>query len=162
MMLFKSPTIDEIKKDYQYKIDPFNLKDSALIIYCMFYGSFILRYEKYSFDERVNEIYKNINDKLDQIDKTILESYDNTLKQILEDSKEIIKKVKLDYGHNFKLLGEIDNNYEANMNKPGAQDIYVKISEDIIGKEAKKFMHYEKLLILYNDEIINIKKNLSN
>ena len=126
---------DEIKKYYQYKIDPFNMKDTPFIIYCMFYGHFVVRYEDYAFEERINEIKKILNDKSDQIDKTILESYDNTLKQILEDSKEIIKKVKLDYGHNFKLLGEIDNNYEANMNKPGAQDIYLKISED-----KKKFI----------------------
>lgn len=161
-MSFKSPTIDEIKKYYQYKIDPFNMKDTPFIIYCMFYGHFVVRYEDYAFEERINEIKKILNDKSDQIDKTILESYDNTLNQILEDSKEIREKVKSEYWHYFQLLGTISNNYQENINKPGAQNVYVKINEDIIGKEANKFMHYEKLFILYNDEINNIKKNLSN
>ena len=79
-----------------------------------------------------------------------------------EDSKEIREKVKSEYWHYFQLLGTISNNYQENINKPGAQNVYVKINEDIIGKEANKFMHYEKLFILYNDEINNIKKNLSN
>ena len=48
------------------------------------------------------------------------------------------------------------------MDKPGVEDVYLKIGKDIIDKEIKLFIQYHKILIAYNDHIINIKKNLTN
>ena len=48
------------------------------------------------------------------------------------------------------------------MDKPGVEDVYLKIGNDIIDKEIKLFIQYHKILISYNDHIINIKKNLTN
>ena len=48
------------------------------------------------------------------------------------------------------------------MDKPGAKEMYLKISKSIIDEEVKILVHYHKKLILYNDEIIYIKKNLTN
>ena len=48
------------------------------------------------------------------------------------------------------------------MDKPGVKDVYLKIGKDIIDKEIELFIHYHKILIAYNDHIINIKNNLIN
>ena len=38
--------------------------------------------------------------------------------------------------------------------------MYIKISSDIIDKEIKNYIKYEKLFIFYNDKINNIKNIL--
>ena len=48
--------------------------------------------------------------------------------------------------------------YSKKKDKPVAEDIYVKISSDIIDKEVSKYIQYEKKLLSYNDIIIDIKK----
>ena len=60
------------------------------------------------------------------------------------------------------MLTLITDNYSHNKGKPGAADMYAKICKEIIDNEVKKFIKYEKTFILYNDQIINIKKNLTN
>ena len=72
------------------------------------------------------------------------------------------KKVDIDYDVNIRILGGIDNNYEKHISKPGASDMYLKLFKDIINKEVTIFIHYHKKLILYKDEILNIKKKLIN
>ena len=56
------------------------------------------------------------------------------------------------------MLTALTDDYNHSKNKPGAAEIYVKISNDIIDKEVSKYIQYEKKLILYNDLIIDIKK----
>ena len=61
-----------------------------------------------------------------------------------------------------RILGSITHDYQENMDKPGVKDVYLKIGKDIIDKEIKLFIQYHKILIAYNDHIINVKKNLTN
>ncbi len=74
----------------------------------------------------------------------------------------MIEKVKRDYEEHVTILSGITRGYLENIDKPGVQDIYIKIGKDMIDKEINLFIHYHKILILYNDHIINIKKNLTN
>ena len=60
------------------------------------------------------------------------------------------------------MLNDITEDYRYHIEKPGASDIYVKISRDIIDKGVNKYIQYEKKLISYNDYIINIKNDLNN
>lgn len=159
-MELKCPTIDDIKKEYEYKLEPNNFIDSAVVIYCMSSGNFEMAFEEYKFDERVEELKKIINKKRDKIKKNILEEYEKTLNEISDDCKKIIGKVKQDYKEHTDILGAITHDYQKNMYKPGVEDVYLKIGKDIIDKEIKLFIHYHKILIEYNDRIINIKKNL--
>ena len=73
-----------------------------------------------------------------------------------------ISKINDKYKLNVQILGRITNDYLKNMDKPGVKDIYLKIGKDMIDKEVKILIQYHKILISYNDHIINIKKNLTN
>ena len=82
MMTYKSKTIEELKKKYEYKIDPLNLTDTAYIIHCIFYGHFVVIFKNYKFNEKIKEIQQIIYNKQDNIDKNKLESFEKTLKEI--------------------------------------------------------------------------------
>lgn len=47
--------------------------------------------------------------------------------------------------------------YEKNKDKPGAADIYLKIDKEMIDKEVNLFIESEKRLILYNEQINELK-----
>ena len=158
----KIPTIDILKKQYEYTIDPLDFKCTSLIKYYRFFGYFLFAFEKYALDKKIKEIKKNIHDQGDKIPKNILESYEKTLKDISDGCEKIIKKVKFDFREITQLLIPIIDDYKKNKDKPGASEIYIKVSRDIIDKEINIFIKYEKMVILYNELIFDIKKNLSN
>ena len=72
------------------------------------------------------------------------------------------KKISFDSKEIAPIITGISSDYERNKDKPGAKDIYLKICEEIIDKEIKILIEYEKKFILYNDHIISIKKKLTN
>ena len=59
-MIMKSKTIDEIKKSYEYKINPLDNIRTGLIEYCLLFGTFGLVFDNYKFDENIMEIKKNL------------------------------------------------------------------------------------------------------
>ena len=161
-MEIKCSLIDNIKKEYEYKLEPFNFIDTAVVIYCMRSAHFVVLFERYEFDEKINEIKTIINNKRDKFKKNILEGFIKTLNDISDGCKKIIEKVKQDNKEHTRILGRITHDYLENIDKPGVKDVYLKIGKDIIDKEINLFIKYHKILILYNDNIINIKNNLSN
>ena len=68
--------------------------------------------------------------------------------------KKQIKKL----GLIFVKFQQFQLDYKYSKDKPVAEDIYVKISNDIIDKEVSKYIQYEKKLLSYNDIIIDINK----
>ena len=156
----KSPNIDDIKKEYEYKIDPLDFLYTARIKYGLFWGRFHRRLEK--FEEKIKEIKNMINNKGDKIPKNILDSYEKILKDMSDGCQKIKKKVDSDFDEITPILSAISYDYEKNKDKPGAGDIYQKISKEIIDKQVNTFLHCEKTLISYNDYIISLKKNLTN
>ena len=123
---------------------------------------FVVRLVKYRFEEKIKEIKNIIIDKGDKIPKNILDSSEKILKDISDGYQNIKKKVDSDYDEITPIIGAISYDYERNKDKPGAGDIYQKISKEIIDKEVNTLIHYEKTLISYNDYIISLKKNLTN
>jgi hypothetical protein len=158
----KTQTIDDLKKKYDYKIDPSDFDKTSYIIYALIYGTFAITFEEYRFEEKIEETKKLILNKGNKISKTMLESYHKTLKDILDGTKKIMKKVDSDRNEISTILWGISSDYERNKEKPGASDIYLKISKEIIDKGVKNMIECEKNLIVYNDYIISIKKNLNN
>ena len=100
--------------------------------------------------------------KKDKIDENKLQSFEKILKEMSDECKKIDQKVRLDFHEISTMLTFITDDYIYNKDKPGAGDIYVKISTDIIDKEVSKYIQYEKKLISFNDYIINITNNLDN
>ena len=162
MITYKCPTIDDIEKNYEYKIDPLNFIDTIHVIYSMFYGRFVIKLKEYRFNEKIKEIQTIMHNKGDKVDKNILESFEKTLKEISYGCEKIKKKARFDLSEITPITGGISLDYRRYKDIPGAADIYQKIGKEIIDKEVNKFIHYEKTLILYNEHIINIKKNLTN
>jgi hypothetical protein len=158
----KFKTIDEIKKSYEYKINPFDNIKTGLYEYCLLFGTFGLVFDNYKFNENIMEIKKKILAKKDSIDNNKVESFDKILNEISENCKILSRTIHVDFDETTKILSQISDNYSHNKGKPGAADIYIKICKDIIDHEVKKFIKYEKTFIIYNDQIINIKKNLIN
>jgi hypothetical protein len=102
-----------------------------------------------------------INNKRDKIDKTTLESFEKTLKDISNLCEEVNKKLELDCDEISPIISGISMDYERNTDKPGAVDIYLKISKEMIDKQVYKYIKYEKKFILYNEQIIYMKQQLS-
>ena len=100
----KSPTIDELKKEYEYELDPLNLVDSPMTVHYIFYRHFNSELKKYDFEEKINEINKIINDMGDKIEGNLLQSIKKTLKEISDDNEKIKKKVESDSCENIILL----------------------------------------------------------
>ena len=153
MIQFKSPIIDDIKKGYEYKVDPFETSNTAIVIYYHLYGHIFLYIPK---------LFIQWTYKRDKIDKNILQSFGKTLKEISDGGEKMIKKVEDDTDDIGSLIGNITYDYIENKDKPGAQDTYLKIGRNILDKEINIYIQYEKILISYNVHIINIIKNLTN
>ena len=161
MKSMSNKTIDEIQKRYQYKIDPLDNLKTAFVEYNMLFGEFIYVFKQYKFDENIMEL-KKIQMKKDKNEENKLESLDKSLKEISDACTNIDQKVRLDYREKSLILAFIKGDYKSNKDKPGAEGIYLKISNDIIDKEISKYIKLEKKLLSYNDLIIDIKKNLDN
>jgi hypothetical protein len=157
-----SPTIDDIKKRYKYEIDPLNFINYAYVKYSCLYGAFFLRFEKYDFEEKIKEIKNIILKKGDKIPKNTLDSYEKILKDITEGCKTVENEVDSSYHKIQPLISRISDEYEKNKDIPGASDIYQKIGKQLIDDGVKTFIKNEKILVSYNDYIINIKNNLTN
>ena len=48
----KCPIIDNIKKEYEYKLEPFNFIDTAVVIYCMPSAHFELALESINLKKK--------------------------------------------------------------------------------------------------------------
>ena len=59
----KFKTIDEIKKSYEYKINPLDNIRTGLIEYCLLFGTFGLVFDNYKFDENIMELKKTYSKK---------------------------------------------------------------------------------------------------
>ena len=73
-----------------------------------------------------------------------------------------MEKVQFDFRENSRILSKIVDAYKENKDKPGASDIYIKVSKDIIDKEIDIFIKFHKMLISYDEFIFDIKQNLLN
>lgn len=158
----KNITCDFLKNEYQYTIDPCNSAYSCSVAYAHISARFELNLEKYGFCEKIKEMKELLHNKGDILDKNKIELYKKTIQEMFDDIEKMKKKEKFDYKQNSSILGGLTYNYEHHMDKPGAKEMYLKIGKSIIAEEVKKIIHYHKKLILYNEEIINIKKSLSN
>lgn len=161
-MEIKSSEFDDVKKEYEYKLDPYNSAYFGGVTYMYLYSHFIKKFEEYEFAQNIQEIYEILDKKRYIIDKNLFELYTKTLNEISDNCKKMRAKVEIDYDKNVPTLGGIGDDYKNHIDKPGASDMYLTLCKDILDNEVKMFVHFHKKLILYNDEILNIKKNLIN
>lgn len=119
----ESKTIDEIKKSYEYKINPLDDLRTGLYEYLLLFGTFGLVFDNYKFDENIMEI-KKIIAKKDSIDNNKVESFDKILNEISENCKNLSKRIKFDFDETTLMLTQITDNYSYNKDKPG-QLIYM-------------------------------------
>ena len=68
---------------------------------------------------------------------------------------------KVDYYFYYILLLKLTRQCEYNMDNLEAIDIYNNIGEDIFNKETKKYIIIEKLFVIFNDSLIDIRNKLN-
>ena len=161
-MEVKSSTFDDIKKEYEYKLDAYNTAYFGGVTYMNLYGHFLAKFEEFAFAQNIQEIKEILDNKKDIIDKNLFELYTKTLNEISDDCEKMKKNLDIDYDKNLPTLGGIGYDYKNHMDKPGSSDMYLTLCKYILDNYVKILVHYHKKLILYNDEILNIKKNLIN
>ena len=156
----KTNTIDEIKKEYEYTIDPYDFKNTSLVKYYYIFGHYGVKLRGYLLKRKI-EVIKQIMDN-NKIDKKVRESYEKTLNEILDDYINMNKQLDLDFTEMTKMLIPIIDDYKKNIDKPGAKELYLNISKDLIDKKVSVYIKNHKKLILYNELILDIYNYLTN
>ena len=117
--------------------------------------------DEYNFKERINKINQTIKSGKTKIHKDILNSFSNKLKEISDNLDKNRTKLLSENCSISITLKSLKISYEKNQDNLEALNIYKKITKEILDEEVDKFIKYEKLLLNYNDIIIDISKKLS-
>ena len=160
MMTPETNTIDEIKKEYEYTIDPYDFKNTSLVKYYYIFGNYGVILRGYLLKRKIEVIKKMMDNN--KIDKKVRESYEKTLNEILDDYINMNKQLDLDFDEMTDILIPIIDDYKKNVDKPGAKELYLNISKDLIDKKVSVYIKNHKKLILYNELILDIYNYLTN
>lgn len=161
MMPLINKTSNEIKDRYKYEIDMSDfVKTGDMINYLLFFR-FSSSLNKYNFFERIENLIEIIKKKKDKIDNAILKSYENKLMEIKDSIEKLIKKLEEEFNFMKKILNELTYSYKNNIKKPDVLNTYKRICGEILDKEAEKYIKYEKIILEFNDDIIDINNKLN-
>lgn len=161
MMNTISKTIDDIKDRYKYNIDVLDYKKTADRIYDDFCYKLKQSIKEYNFEDNIIKLNKTIQDKATKLDKDTLTSFSNKVKEISDTIEDIKKTIKDEYGETWLFLYRSTKQYKINKNLPEALNFYEIMSQEILDKEANKFIKYEKIFLAINENIIDIYKKLN-
>lgn len=156
-----SKTLEKIKNAYKFEIDLSNCIGEPIIINHSLFGGLICSIDEYNFKERINKINQTIKSGKTKIHKDILNSFSNKLKEISDNLDKNRTKLLSENSSISITLKSLKISYEKNQDNLEALNIYKKITKEILDEEVDKFIKYEKLLLNYNDIIIDISKKLS-
>ena len=108
--------------------------------------------------EKFNEINKKIqelrkNDNYD--DYKIIEE----IKDLANEYNDIVKEYKENFDYYFKVIFNLYSDYKYNISENGAENIYDKLTTEIITLLNKNYINYEKKLINIDDKlkVLNLK-----
>ena len=162
MMNLKNNTIDEIREKYKYKIDISDFLSTVDQIYDTFYIELLLSIPKYHFEENILKVKQIIDEKKTKLNKNKLKLYADKIKDISDEIEKLKKDIHEEYEPTWLFLYRLTKNYKENKYVPEALDLYEKMGKELLDKEAKKFINYEKTFLTINDKIIDIFNNLNN
>lgn len=156
-----SKTIDDIISKYKYNIDVLDSKKTSDRIYDNFCIKLKKSIKEYNFEENILKLKKIMKDKATKLDKDTSTLFSNRLKEISDSIENIKKKIKDEYLETWLFLFRSTEHYKINKNVPEALIFYEELSQEILNKEVKKFIKYEKSFLNINESLIDIFKSLN-
>ena len=151
----KTPTIDDIRNDYTDKFDFFD--ETPSIVNMMNIACFEIRISRYKLEQKIENIYKVIKEGTIK-DTKVIEKYTKQLDEIKASINAIYKKKKEDEEFSDEFLYMMGKKFKE---RPEDLDTFKRIARSIINDIIEKLIKYEKIFILNNDVLIDIKKKLN-
>lgn len=150
-------TINTIKEKYKYTInysDEFKKPDSILF---SLYGAITLTIKGYHFKEKIAKIKETLKNQENSKSTDFIEFYRKEIEKIEECIENTLKKID---DFNMFYINDVPFNYENDYNyyknKYKTDEIYKKVIEGAVKVLSEKNIEFEKLLVLYNDKIMDI------
>ena len=143
--------LNSIKRRYKIETQDY----CCYIINDVNYLRFKMYLEKKGFDAKI-ELLKSELATNKSISEEKRKSNVNLLAEITKEYHNIQAEAKNQFEFSDKLIRQIENNYNNNMEKYGIREIYINLCKDIIEKSVTKYIKCEKELILVFDKINNI------
>ena len=152
-------TIDDIKKNYDFKYDD-SSKEKSSVLNLMNFANFRIHTDPYKLEEKIENANKIIKEGKIKDSKIIEEC----LKQI-SDMKASIDKIKTiiheDEETSDNILFNMEMKYGYYLGKPEALETYYKIVSSIFKENAEKLIRFEKIFLNYNEYFLEINKKLN-
>jgi len=81
--------------------------------------------------------------------------------EIKDSIEKLMKKLEEECNFMKNILYELTYSCKSNIEKPDVLNTYKRICGEILDKEAEKYIKYEKIILEYNDNIIDINNKLN-
>lgn len=118
--------------------------------------------QDYNFKNRIKKIGQIIQEKASKINEEKLKLFDDCQIELEKTINNLEKKIDESFNTTYHILSELKENYEINRDKVSVEKLYQDMYKDILDKESKNYINYEKQFVIINDNINNLYKNLIN
>lgn len=153
---FNHESIDVIKSRYQYEIGSGNNCDINMDLYV----KFRMAIRKFELPKKFKELKARIrNYKGKKTDK--IKSDEQKLDKLIQEYQDMLDDA---FKFNFDtdlLLTKIYSCYRNNWYEKNAKSIFKNLCKEILDNDIKKYIKYEKLIILINDNIKELFESLN-
>ena len=151
--------IDEIKGNYKDYFDANNPKEQPGIINIINFGRLSIHLDRYKFATRIDNINRIIKEGKIQ-DMRLIDACKKQINEINVSLEDIRKKIKEDEKLTDDVLFHMQRNYDYYKRTPEALKTYQRIGNALIKENVEKLVKYEKLFIIYDEQLMNIYKQL--
>ena len=151
--------IDKIRGDYKDYFDANDPKEEPGIINITNFGRLAINFDRYKFTTRIENINKIIKEGKIK-DTTLIDACKKQLNDINISLEDIRKKIKEDEQLTDDVLFDMQRRYDYYQSIPEAFETYQRIGNALIKENVEKFIKYEKIFIIYDEQLMNIYKLL--
>ncbi len=155
------PLINEIKERYKFTLNPSETLDNIHLINASLYVEFKSAIKKYNFKKKINKIKEVLEDEKEEINQELKKSLSLKIEEIEMSIDNTLKKIEKEHHDRFILFLDFTYDYNDFKNRTEARNTYHKIIEGILNQAAENFIKYEKIFVLINDNILDIKNKLN-
>ena len=152
--------IEQITNKYKFTLDFSDSLNSPNMIDEMFHGYFKVQIREYCFDKRITKINERINDEKSTINKDLLKSCSKKVNEIKNYIDTTLKEIKDEHDLTQRLLFHLKMSYDNNDDIPDVYKVYKDLVNTILKERSEKYIKYEKIFFLMNDNIFEINKQL--
>ena len=152
-----SDNLDDIKSRYDCKITG-NFNGEYIYDDRVNYLFFENTMKRLELDLKLQKLRQKVDDyNSEDLDKMEIQNKKKTIDKMMTELNNIRKESKEKTDFSQKLLTELKNNYEKNIENKEAKTIFENVSRDIVESTYKFYIQYEKKLVLIVDYINSFK-----